>query len=175
MMVATLLDKDSTPENIKVALDIVKDNKWTLSCTVQEKLLLWPALIKIPVIDRPVYNTVLDEIHGQLTKMNNIERDETEDATLMDFARQWWNEMPRDGVWEEWRSEEKIEWGKNKRIERLKQAEEDKEKLVTMLLDLYHDKDIHRLRNKLARTMLWKCQRAKANVATIKACHPPLQ
>lgn len=46
-----------------------------------------------------------------------------------------------------------------------------KEKLVSTLIELFYDKSLHHTRIRLARAMLWKFQRSKANAATIKVSH----
>lgn len=119
--------------------------------------------------DRPTYNGVFDEIFSAIQKMNNIERDETESPELLEFAQKWYKAMPLDGVWKDFSKKEQIEVARQKRKDKIDLVMSQRNTLVERLMELYYDKDLHHLRNKLARCMLWKSQRAKANLGTIKA------
>ena len=111
------VDKNSSVEKIKAALDIVRDNKWISNCQITEKTMLWPALIKIPVGDRPTYNMAMDDMYAQLLKQNTVERDESESQELLDYTKEWWTELPKTGLWEKFTTEEQIDWAREKRRE----------------------------------------------------------
>ncbi|CAI4233051.1 unnamed protein product [Auanema sp. JU1783] len=168
-IVAILENPDSPEERLKGALNVVRDNRWACTGNIKSRCILWKALISMKMSERPFFVETMDAIWGQIGTLTTPTRKPAVVGELTEYVQQWWDELPKIGVWKALDSKEKIEDAIALKKERKKQRKETQEKLVKTLLEIFEKSGtLHHTRAKLCRTMLWRCQRQNAKVDTIR-------
>ncbi|RCN24875.1 hypothetical protein ANCCAN_29419, partial [Ancylostoma caninum] len=80
----------------------------------------------------------------------------------------WLAELSKSGEWQKFKDSKVLEVTKEMRASKKAANQKEQEALVEMLLALFARKDLLHTRTKLCRAMLWRCQKEKCGLKTIK-------
>ncbi|WKY03235.1 hypothetical protein Q1695_004743 [Nippostrongylus brasiliensis] len=164
----TLTNPQSTREQLKGALCVISQSSWATSSTVPTKTKVWKAIIEMKVVDYPDVIEMYDDLWNDIGKLQKPARKHYDCPKLMDYCSKWFATLSKKGVWAKYKDNKVLEAGKEARAARKNQSAKEQETLVETLLELFARKDLLHTRIKLCRAMLWRCQKEKAGIKTIK-------
>ncbi|VDL79910.1 unnamed protein product [Nippostrongylus brasiliensis] len=164
----TLTNPQSTREQLKGALCVISQSSWATSSTVPTKTKVWKAIIEMKVVDYPDVIEMYDDLWNDIGKLQKPARKHYDCPKLMDYCNKWFATLSKKGVWAKYKDNKVLEAGKEARAARKNQSAKEQETLVETLLELFARKDLLHTRIKLCRAMLWRCQKEKAGIKTIK-------
>ncbi|KHJ93631.1 hypothetical protein OESDEN_06452, partial [Oesophagostomum dentatum] len=164
----TLSDPDSTRDHLKGALCMISQAGWATSSTIATKIKVWKAIIEMKVVDYPEVIDLYDELWNDIGKMQKPLRKHYECKTLNAFCSSWLEKLPKNDDWSKFRKAKALEATRQMRAARKAVNQKEQQLLVETLLVLYGKKDLLHTRQKLCRAMLWRCQKEKCGLKTIK-------
>ncbi|EYC04044.1 hypothetical protein Y032_0090g2383 [Ancylostoma ceylanicum] len=164
----SLSDPNSTKEQLKGALCMISQASWATSSTILTKMKVWKAIIEMKVVDYPEVIDLYDDLWNDIGKMQKPARKHYECSKLNDFCMKWLDELHKSGEWQKFKDLKVLEVTKEMRASKKVANQKEQEALVEMLLALFARKDLLHTRTKLCRAMLWRCQKEKCGLKTIK-------
>ncbi|EPB74578.1 hypothetical protein ANCCEY_06344 [Ancylostoma ceylanicum] len=123
---------------------------------------------QLKVVDYPEVIDLYDDLWNDIGKMQKPARKHYECSKLNDFCMKWLDELHKSGEWQKFKDLKVLEVTKEMRASKKVANQKEQEALVEMLLALFARKDLLHTRTKLCRAMLWRCQKEKCGLKTIK-------
>uniref|UniRef100_A0A7I4YPD5 BLM10_mid domain-containing protein n=2 Tax=Haemonchus contortus TaxID=6289 RepID=A0A7I4YPD5_HAECO len=164
----TLTNPDSTRDQLKGALSIISQTNWATSSTTPVKTKVWKAIIEMKVVDYPDVIDMYDDLWNDIGKLQKPARKHYECPKLIAFCNEWFKDLPKTGDWTAFKDPKTLESARDARAARRAADKKDQDILVDTLLELFGRKDLLHTRQKLCRAMLWRCQKDKCGLKTIK-------
>ncbi|KAK6750531.1 hypothetical protein RB195_002481 [Necator americanus] len=164
----SLTDPNSTRDQLKGALCMISQSSWATSSTISTRMKVWKAIIEMKVVDYPEVIDLYDDLWNDIGKMQKPARKHYECPKLNDFCKKWLDELSKSGQWTSFKDSKVVETTKQMRAARRAANKKEQDALVEMLLALFARKDLLHTRIKLCRAMLWRCQKEKCGLKTIK-------
>ncbi|VDO28298.1 unnamed protein product [Haemonchus placei] len=155
---------------------------------------------QLKVVDYPDVIDMYDDLWNDIGKLQKPARKHYECPKLTAFCNEWFKDLPKTGDWTAFKDPKILESARDARAARRaadkrtiyqkreiwgnqslalkfsrKDGIRDQDILVDTLLELFGRKDLLHTRQKLCRAMLWRCQKEKCGLKTIKVHQHPLR